>query len=183
MSSIRPRKEIIGVFGDIEGLFVALREAQSQGIEITEVFSPVANEKLDEFISAKRSPVRFVTFTGAVLGLAGGMAFALLTTLVWNLVVGGKPVTSIIPFLVVGFEFTILLGALATFFAMLFFARLPFFKFPHRAYRPKFSNDRFGVFFSLDEVKAEKAREILENSGAESVEELSVEEIAKGGGQ
>jgi molybdopterin-containing oxidoreductase family membrane subunit len=163
---------VLGIFEHTDSLMHALRQARDRKLEILDVYTPVPDEAVSEFLSPRRSPVRFVTFTGAITGLVAGMALAIGTSLVWNLIVGGKPVTSIIPFLVVGFELTILFGALATLAALLFFGGLPFRKFPSAAYRPEFTDDRFGVWLGGSGEAVDAARRLLEETGA--VEVLTV---------
>jgi molybdopterin-containing oxidoreductase family membrane subunit len=128
-----------------------------------------------EFVSPKKSPVRYVSFAGGITGLVSGMALAIGTSLVWNLIVGGKPVTSIIPFLVIGFELTILFGALATLAALLLFGGMPYRNFPTAGYRPEFSDDRFGVWLGGTEAAA---RKLLEEAGA-----VEVQPVDGGAGQ
>jgi len=155
---------VLGIFEGPDGMMRALEQAREQGVEIIDVYTPVPDHRVPEFVSPAKSPVRYVTFTGGVMGLTGGMWLAIGTSLVWNLIVGGKPVTSIIPFLVIGFEMTILIGALATFTALLLFGGMPYRKFPAPGYRPEFS---FGVWLGGSETAA---RKLLQEAGAVEVQ-------------
>jgi hypothetical protein len=157
---------MLGVFEDIDGMMTALERARERKVEVLDVYTPVPHHEALEFVSPGKSPVRYVSFTGGVTGLVSGIALAIGTSLVWNLIVGGKPVTSIIPFLVVGFELTILFGALATLAALLFFGGMPYRKFPAPGYRPEFTEDRFGVWLGGAEAEA---RKLLEEGGAVEV--------------
>lgn len=60
-----------------------------------------------------RSPLQWVTFPGALVGLLGGIALTAGTSLSWRLVTGGKPIVSWPPFVIVIFELTVLIGSLA----------------------------------------------------------------------
>jgi hypothetical protein len=166
MNTPRLPQGMIGVFDNVDGMMSALEKARARRVEIRDVYTPVPSHEAAEFMSPKKSPVRYASFTGGLIGLVSGMALALGTAVVWNLIVGGKPVTSIVPFLVVGFELTILFGALATFAALLLFGGLPFRKFPAPGYRPEFSDDRFGVLLGGAEAEA---RKVLEEAGAVEV--------------
>jgi hypothetical protein len=159
-------KGVLGVFEDLDGMMAALKRARERGVEIIDVYTPVPEHKVTEFVSPKKSPVRYATFSGGLIGLISGMALAIGTSVVWNLIVGGKPVTSIIPFLVIGFELTILLGALATLAALFLFGGMPYRKFPTEGYRPEFSEDRFGVWLGGPE---DEARRLLDDAGAVEV--------------
>jgi molybdopterin-containing oxidoreductase family membrane subunit len=158
---------MLGMFDNIDGMMQALEQARERRLEIIDVYTPVPDHHVAELVSPKKSPVRYVSFSGGITGLVAGMALAIGTSLVWNLIVGGKPVTSIIPFLVIGFELTILFGALATLAALLLFGGMPYRKFPTAGYRPEFSDDRFGVWIGGAE---QEARKLLEEAGAVEVQ-------------
>lgn len=181
--SARASRTLLGVFGHLDALMAALRACKERELPILDVYSPVPDEHITELVSPGRSPVRFVTFGGAVAGLIAGLGLALLSSAVWELAVGGKPVYSIVPFIVVGFELTILLGALLTLVGLLWFARLPFRRFPAAAYRPEFSVDRFGVWLGGTPDQLAEARGILERSGAIEVEQIDPPDRRKGRGQ
>lgn len=169
-SQSNKRKNMVGSFAHLDALQEAVDAAcDDRDLELRDVYSPVPVEGLDQKVLPGRSPVRFVTFTGAVSGLVGGFALAILTSMIWGMIVSGKPVTHHVPFVVVGFELTILLGAVSTFLALMLFARLPNRKFPGAAYRPEFSKDRFGIWLACDEAHADRARELLNHAGAEEV--------------
>jgi hypothetical protein len=121
---------VVGVFRHLDTMMDALRRARAGNLEIRDVYTPVPNHEAEAFLSPQRSRVQLATFSGGVLGLVGGMALAIGTSLIWNMITGGKPVTSTIPFLVVGFEITILLGAVCTFAALALFAGLPLKRLP-----------------------------------------------------
>jgi molybdopterin-containing oxidoreductase family membrane subunit len=157
----------------MDGLLAAVRSLKEHGLEIADVYSPVHEAELVRLWSPRPSPLRVVTLAGGVAGLAAGLGLALLTTAVWELVVDGKPYYSLVPYLVVGFEFTILIGALFTVAGLLLFARLPHFGFPTRAYRPEFSVDRFGVWVTGPDQKLEEARALLQQCGALDVQDLA----------
>lgn len=167
MSETDEKIAITGVFKDAESLMTALKNSKSAGIEVSEVYSPFHLRDVEELLSRSKSPVRFVTLAGAVIGLISGFALAILTALVWNMYAGGKAPAAVIPYIVVGFELTILFGAIATLIAVLVFGRLPFRKFPAKTYLPEFSKDRFGAVFGCGAVEAEEIREIIRKNGGE----------------
>jgi hypothetical protein len=164
---------MVGVFAHTDALMDALHAAKDAGVEIREVYSPVPFEEAVDFVRTKRSPIRFFTLVGALGGLASGLGLALYTSLIWNIIVAGKPVASIIPFMVIGFELTILFGGIFTLIGVLLLSGLPFRRFPEAGYRPVFSDDRFGLWLTPKDADRDRAREILEAAGAESVEEVA----------
>ena len=54
-----------------------------------------------------------------------GFALAIFTALRWELVVSRKPVVALVPFVIVGFEFTILFSIFGNLIGMLVLSRLP----------------------------------------------------------
>ena len=167
---------LCGVFAHEDSLVTCVERARGEGLTVREVFSPVPSHELLHMLRPKRSPVRFVTFAGGITGLVAGLTLALWTSMEWDLIVGGKPVTSIVPFMVVGFEATILLGAIATLAALVFFSRLPYTRFPGPAFRPEFTKDRFGLWIEVPEGRQEEARALLEEAGALEVHEVARED-------
>jgi Alternative complex III, ActD subunit len=166
------KQDLIGVFSGGGEALAAAKNARKAGITIREVYSPIPDHALIETISPRTSPIRYITFAGAAAGLIGGMALALMTSKVWNLIVGGKPVTSIIPFIIVGFELTILFGVLATLIGLLIFSRLPNTRFPSPGYDGCFSADRFGIHLQCNADQISHAETILTEAGAVDVRML-----------
>ena len=157
---------VVGAFSHLDVLIDAVKKAQEKGIKVEDVFTPVPVKEIEELVAPETSPVRFVTLSGALFGVTGGFALAVGTSLIWNIIVGGKPVTHHVPFVVVGFEALILFGALATLFGILIFSKLPYTKFPGPGYRECFSNNEFGLWLSDKTDAADDARKILEEAGA-----------------
>lgn len=115
------------IFREREEFLEALRGLAREGVpqERIRVETPFPVHEVDEILPPKRSGVRFFALLGAAGGTVAGFAFTILTSLSWPLIVGGKPVVSIPPFVIIAFALTILFGALSTFFGFLFLARLP----------------------------------------------------------
>ena len=113
--------------------------------------------------------MRFWTLAGALLGCAGGFALAIGSALVNSLVVGAKfTPASYIPYCIVGFEGTILLGTFGNLAGMLFHTGLGRFRLA-KAYDRRFSKDRFGLFLAAPPDQAEAARSLLASCEAEEV--------------
>ena len=165
---VDPRSGIVGVFGDLDSTVVALRELKSKGYDSITVYSPVPRHELDEVIDAPVSPVRIFTLVGGLTGCTLGFAYAIGSSLDWPLITGGKPIVSLPPFIIIGFELTILIGALSTVAGMLINSRLPKFR-QAPGYDPRFSNDKFGVLVFGGPAQASGADSILKAAGAEEV--------------
>ena len=104
-----------------------LRGLVQEGVpgERIRVITPFGVPEVEEILPGKRSKVRFFALVGAASGTVTGFVFTILTSLSWPLIVGGKPVVSLPPFLIIAFALTILFGALSTFAGFLFLSRLP----------------------------------------------------------
>ncbi len=104
-----------------------LRGLVEEGVpgERIRVITPFGVPEVEEILPGKRSKVRFFALVGAASGTVSGFAFTILTSLSWPLIVGGKPVVSLPPFLIIAFALTILFGALSTFAGFLLLSRLP----------------------------------------------------------
>jgi len=115
------------VFEDRKQFLEALRRLVREGLpgERIRVITPFGVPEAEEILSRGRSNVRFFALVGAVSGTATGFAFTILTSLSWPLIVGGKPIVSIPPFIIIAFALTILFGALSTFAGFLLLSRLP----------------------------------------------------------
>ncbi len=159
---------VVGVFGSLDGALLALRELKAKGYENLTVYSPVPNHDLEDVLAAPESPVRMFTLVGGLTGCAIGFFYAIATSLDWALVVGGKPIVSLPPYIILGFECTILFGALATVAGMFLNARLP--KLRRSAgYDPRFSNDKIGVVAFGGPAQVAAAEQIMQAAGAEEV--------------
>ena len=148
----------------------AIRAVRASGFEDVRAAMPAAYPEVLEALERPKSPIAFASLLGAAIGLTAGLALTIGTSLVWNLVTGGKPVVSVPPFLVIAFELTILVGSLATLSALLaegWLGSRPR-PFPRVA---TFSGDRIGVFIAGADSRV--AGEILRAAGAEEVTDVS----------
>ena len=104
-----------------------LRGLVQEGVpgERIRVITPFGVPEVEEILPGKRSKVRFFALVGAASGTVTGFVFTILTSLSWPLIVGGKPIVSLPPFLIIAFALTILFGALSTFAGFLLLSRLP----------------------------------------------------------
>jgi hypothetical protein len=158
---------VTGVFSYIDDLLKVIEEAKQAGWEYT-VYAPCPNHEIEEAASPAKSPVRFVTFTGAFIGLCSGFGLAVWTSLDYPMRTSAKDIVSPPGFVVAGYEWTILFGALSTLMAMFFFGRFPtIFRSP--GYDKRFSQTKFGIVVGCDSSEVEKIGSKLSSSGAEEV--------------
>jgi molybdopterin-containing oxidoreductase family membrane subunit len=87
----------------------------------------------------------------------------------WPMRTSAKDVVSVPAFVVIGYECTILFGAIATLLAMFHFCRLPDI-LRKVGYDPRFSDDKFGVVVSCGGEEVDTVVESLKRAGADEVE-------------
>lgn len=163
--------QVRGDFGDMEGVHHAVKKLRAAGVAEYEVYSPVIHhEEMEEHMPRRGSWVRHFTIIGGISGVLLGLAMCVLSSLLYKLVTGGKPPVNLVPFVVVGFECTILFACLATVVGLVYHARLlPL--APAAPYDPQFSSDRFAVFVGGEPALKKQATEILRSAGAMQVTE------------
>lgn len=115
------------VFEGKEKFLERLRGLVQEGVPVERirVITPFGVPEVEEILPGVRSKVRFFALVGAASGTVTGFAFTILTSLSWPLIVGGKPIVSIPPFIIIAFALTILFGALSAFAGFLLLSRLP----------------------------------------------------------
>jgi hypothetical protein len=86
---------------------------------------PFHLHEAEALLIGRPSRLRYFAMIGALLGFGGGFLLAMLTSLDWPIITGGKPIVSVPPFLLIGYLMTILIGSLSSFIGFLWLARLP----------------------------------------------------------
>jgi hypothetical protein len=100
--------------------------------------------------------------------LITGWAMAIGSTMVYSIIVGGKPIVSIPPFGVVAYITTILFGTIATFIGFLVNARVPQLTIVE-GYDERLSSDHFGVLAHCLPEEVVKLEKLLKKLGAVAV--------------
>ncbi len=152
-------KKVEFVFDEKEDFVAKLKEIVDAGISPKDirVITPIPVHEVDEILGTHphRSKIKYFTLVGALTGFTAGYALTTYTHLSWEnppLIVGGKPLVSVIPFFVIAYELTILFGGIATFIGLLILAGLPSIK---RIISPEDYGNKFVI-----QVKGESVEEI-----------------------
>jgi hypothetical protein len=158
---------LLASFIHIDAAVDAIRALRATGHRKLVVYSPAPNHELEEALSHRVSPVRLFTLIGGLTGCAAGFGMTIWMSYDWPVVVGGKPIASIPPYVVIAFELTILMGALVTVAAVAFFSVA----MGKRgvAYDPRFSDDQVGIFVPADSDQIASVETLLRNAGAVEV--------------
>ena len=170
MPSLMRVKRVPGLlasFIHVDAAADAIRALRARGHRDFVVYTAAPNHEIEEALDQGVSPVRLFTLIGGLTGCAAGFGMTLWMSYDWPLLVGGKPIGSIPPYVVIAFELTILMGALATVTAVALFSVL----FGKRgiAYDPQFSDDRIGIFVPGGRDQAGSVEQMLRSAGAVEV--------------
>lgn len=161
-------KAVVGVFGYLDDTVAAIEEAKRRNLEYV-VYSPFANHEIEHATYPEKSPVRFITATGALLGITAGFTLAIMCSLDWPMRVSAKDIVSVPGFVVIGYECTILFAAIFTLLSVLHFCRIPDI-LRKVGYDPRFTCDKFGVVVGCDAGQVDEMKETLSRLGAEEVD-------------
>jgi hypothetical protein len=161
------RAGLIASFVHVDAAVDAIRALRAKGYRSLVVYSPAPNHEIEEALEHRVSPVRLLTLIGGLTGCAAGFAMAIWMSYDWPLIVGGKPIASIPPYVVIGFELTILMGALSTVAAVALFSVLM--GKGGAPYDPRFSDDMIGIFVPTVPDQLGPIEQLLRSAGAVEV--------------
>jgi len=111
--------------------------------------------------------VGYFTLAGGIIGFLSGIGLAIYTATEWHLIMSGKPVVAWIPFLIVGFEFTILFAVFGNVLGLLFQTDLPEFK-SLDVYDERCSGEHFGLLASCAEGQEKQLMDYFQGKGGEA---------------
>ena len=157
---------IMGLFKDDGTAARAIRDLAGSGFAFRRAHSPVPSHKILEALKLKKGRVGWFTLAGGILGFFSGFALAIFTSTRWNLIVSGKPIIAIVPFVVVGFEATILGSVFGNVLGLLTQTRLPSFRW-FKYYDPRCSGEHFGVLAACEIEKEDGLKDFFQKQGAE----------------
>ena len=158
---------VLASFEHVDAACDAIRALKAKGFSDLTVYSAAPNHELEETLGHTNSWVRLFTLVGALTGCTAGFAMTIWMSRDWPLLVGGKPIAPIPPYVVLGFELTILLGALATVAGVILLSVRKSLK--GRPYRERFSDDLIGVFVPCGTDQAAGVRTLFEQAGSVEV--------------
>jgi hypothetical protein len=167
MKRARRASGVLASFVHVDAAADAIRALRARGHRNLVVYSAAPNHEIEEALDQSVSPVRLFTLIGGLTGCAAGFGMTIWMSLDWPLIVGGKPIASIPPYVVIAFELTILLGALSTVAAVALLSVL----MGRRgiAYDPQYSDDQIGVFVPAGSDQLARVEQLLRSAGAVEV--------------
>jgi len=157
---------IMGLFKDEGQAARAVTNLKETPWEVSRVHMPIPSHRLAESLGVKKSMLGWFTLTGGITGFFFGFLFAIFTATRWDLIVSGKPIVALVPFFIVGFEFTVLFAVIGNVIGLLTQMRLPRFK-PTEHYDPRCSGEHFGVLTLCTDGDVEGLTTFFKNEGGE----------------
>ena len=161
-----PPGGVLAAYRHVDAAADAIRRLKEMGQRDVTVYTPVPNHEIVQAVGHPASPVRVWTLVGGLTGCFTGFAMSMWMSYDYPVVVGGKPLGSWLPYVVIGFELTILFGALATIAGLIVHSVLGA---RPAAYDPRFSDDHIGVFVACPVERRPQVEQVLKSSGAVDV--------------
>ena len=135
---------LVGIFELPAQVAAAVKQLRDRGYTDIETYAPAPFPEVDDAVHPKPSKVRLMTLIGGLTGVVTGYSMTIWMANNWQIMIGGKPFTSIPPYTIIAFELTILFGGILTVLGLFIFGGLPKFKIDP-AYSSRFSAEDFGV--------------------------------------
>ena len=157
---------VMGLFTDEARAVSAIEAIQDTPWPLRRVHSPIPSHRIFDALKLKKSKVGWFTLAGGITGFFTGFLLAAFTASQWNIIVSGKPVISLIPFFIVGFEFTILFAVFGNVAGLIHQMRLPEFKGLEQ-YDPRCSGEHYGILASCSADEVDALQDFFQNRGAE----------------
>ncbi|MBL0691289.1 MAG: DUF3341 domain-containing protein [SAR324 cluster bacterium] len=161
-------------FEFLDDLCGAIKELRSSGYKEITTHSPCPRHEIDHSLGDPQSRVPFFTLIFGMVGTVTAYTMANWMSVDWVLPVSSKPLVTFIPYTVIAFELTVLMGAYGTIVGMLFLIykgtrakTFPISK-EYKEYN-RFLNDRFGLVVSCDKGDFTKVEMLLKKYSAEEV--------------
>src|SRR5260221_14599110 len=105
---------VIGAFVELDSTVHAIEELKKRNFREITIYSPAPRHELEEAVAAGPSKVRRFTLIGGLMGLSFGDWIPIWDSDYLPLVVGGKPVTSCVPYTIIGFVLRVPIGPIFT---------------------------------------------------------------------
>ncbi len=169
---------VTALFSSPEAILHAAEKATGAGYKKVDVNTPYPVHGMDGAMKLKRSYLGFVTLTFGFSGTAFILFFMWWAfNISYPLVIGGKPFFPLPAFIPITFEFTVLLGAIATVFGMI----AAFFNLPKNShplnetdYMRAVAINKFGIVVEASDplFNEGKISEFFKGLGAEKIETI-----------
>ncbi len=164
----RRAEGVLAVYEYVDCAVDAVTALKAERITDITVTSSIPHHEIEEVLEQSPSPVKYFVLVGGAVGFITALALTILSAQHWGLVVGGKSMTSLPPYMIIAFELTVLFGSLCNFLSMIGLGGMPNYSAPE-PYDPRFSEDRIGIWVPCGRDKAAQVEALLRQAGAEEV--------------
>ena len=164
---------LVSVFDLPDDVAQAAVKLRGRGFEELEIYSPAPFEIINDALDARPSKVRVYTLLGGLVGAVAGFAMQIWMSWEWPIRVGGKPYASIPPYVVIGFEMTVLFAGVLTLLGLLAVGGL----YPRKlrsTYSSRFSAEEFGLAVSCADCDVAEIDALLRGHSAKEVTVVEV---------
>ncbi|MEP7325051.1 MAG: DUF3341 domain-containing protein [Gemmatimonadota bacterium] len=158
---------VLATFRYVDSATDAIRTLRRQGRKDLTVYSAAPNHEIEAAMGHTVSPVRLFTLIGGLTGCSAGVAMTFWMSYDWPLLVGGKPIATVPPYVAIMFELTVLCGSLMTVAGLA--AIIAFMRKKGAAYDGRFTDDRIGLFVPCRAEEFSTVESLLKTAGAEEV--------------
>lgn len=164
---------IFGLYDDEEYLLAAIRRANDDHLQIMDVLTPFPVHGLDPLLQLAESRLHIGGFVYGMIGtLTAFLGMSWIHTRDWPQIFGGKPYWTILSFVPITFELTVLfasIGMVVTFYVIN--GQGPGITNP--IIHPSITDDKFCIAFQTDGLEAREVddfRKFFNSTGASLVE-------------
>jgi molybdopterin-containing oxidoreductase family membrane subunit len=159
-------RRLMGLFKEPDQVIETLRAFSSSPWSVVRVHGPIPNHKISDILNLPKSRVGLFTLTGGIIGFFTGFLLAAYTSTQWNLIVSGKPIVALVPFFIVGFEFTILFSVFGNVIGLINVGGLPDWA-GLVEYDPRCSGAYYGITAACDPAREAELRQFFQERGAQ----------------
>ncbi len=160
--------KLLAVYDRPDHVAEAVIRLKGRGYDDLETYAPAPFPEVEDAVDPKPSRVRLLTLIGGLVGVVTGYAMTIWMANNWQMMIGGKPFSSIPPYTIIAFEFTILFGGVLTVLGLFIFGKLSTFKIDP-AYSPRFSAEDFGVVVRCREQDVAEIDALMRKNDATEV--------------
>ena len=163
-------KEVIyGLYNDEQELLSAVRKANSEHLEIMDVFSPFPIHGLDPLLGIEESRLHIAGFVfGAIGTLTAFLGMSWIFTKNWPIIFGGKPYWSVPAFIPITFELTVLFASIGMTVSYYIVCGMgPGITNP--TLDDRITDDKFCLAFNRANVDVSKVEALLKSTGAAEI--------------
>jgi hypothetical protein len=159
-------RRLMGLFKDPDQVIDALQRLNTLPWSVIRVHGPIPNHKIADALNLPKSKVGLFTLVGGIIGFFTGFLTAAYTSVQWNLIVSGKPIVALVPFFIVGFEFTILFSVFGNVIGLINVGGLPDWG-GLVEYDSRCSGEHYGITAACDPAQETELRQFFQERGAQ----------------